>query len=92
MTRRSRLAVPGGFVPAAALASTIELEDLACAFCGNYDELPWLHLASSQLVCRGCLRDPWAAGRTSEEGEAGREGDAGRQAAERLLEEQVFIY
>ena len=80
----SRVARAGGFVPASAVVTPLDLADTYCAFC-----LPrrraWLAALRrrSDCVCTGCLRDPDAD-----------RGEVGRRAAERVaaLEDEVAIW
>ena len=55
------------------IASPVGIEHPFCVFCSSTPV--WLHLASSRLVCRGCLPDPHAG-----------YGEAGRRAERRLAE------
>ena len=79
----SRVARAGGFVPASAVVTPLDLADTYCAFSFRDAEHGWLHFATQRLVCTGCLRDPDAD-----------RGEVGRRAAERVaaLEDEVAIW
>ena len=78
----SRLLREGGFTPASAVVSQLDLDNTYCAFCWRDAASGWLHVASQRLVCTGCLRDPDAD-----------DGAAGRRASARLSElENVMVW
>ena len=64
----SRLYRAGGFTPVSAIGGDPTAAGLTCASCGTSLDLAWIHRASTQLVCRGCMPNP-------------DDGDAGQQMA-----------